>query len=147
MSNRVSSNLRKVCLLLQALDDAGKSIEYYALDLSERELERTLAQVPSFQRVTCHGLLGTFEDGREWLKQPKILDKPKCILYLGSSIGTSRSYTNHPRSLACLLIIFFGPGNFDRHEAGWFLRGFADVLRPSDTMLIGLDACSDAAKV
>jgi L-histidine Nalpha-methyltransferase / hercynylcysteine S-oxide synthase len=91
MSNRVSSNLRKVCLLLQALEDAGKNVEYYALDVSERELERTLAQVPPFKYVSCRGLLGTFEDGREWLKQPDVLGKPKCVLYMGSSIGTYRT--------------------------------------------------------
>ena len=73
---------------MQALEAAGKRIEYYALDLAEEELKRTLAQVPRFQHVTCHGLLGTFEDGREWLKQPKILNTPKCVLYMGSSIGT-----------------------------------------------------------
>jgi uncharacterized SAM-dependent methyltransferase len=106
VSNRVSSNLRKVCLLLQALEDSGKSIEYYALDLSQRELERTLAQVPRFQHVTCHGLLGTFEDGREWLKQPKMLDKPKCVLYLGSSIGTSRAGPSLLDPLRDLLHLF-----------------------------------------
>jgi L-histidine Nalpha-methyltransferase / hercynylcysteine S-oxide synthase len=78
-----------VCLLLQALEDAGKVIDYYALDLSPKELERTLAQVPLFKNVSCHGLLGTYDDGREWLKQPFILDRPKCILHLGSSIGIS----------------------------------------------------------
>jgi L-histidine Nalpha-methyltransferase / hercynylcysteine S-oxide synthase len=76
---------------LQALEDAGKKIDYYALDLSKKELARTLAQVPPFQHVRCHGLLGTFEDGREWLKGPEIVGRPKCILYLGSSIGTFRS--------------------------------------------------------
>jgi uncharacterized SAM-dependent methyltransferase len=38
-------------------------------------------------------------------------------------------------------------GNFDRSAASDFLKGFADMLGPSDTMLIGLDACVDAAKV
>ncbi|CAI4216969.1 unnamed protein product [Parascedosporium putredinis] len=61
-----SGNLRKVCLLLQALEDAQKHVEYYALDLSKQELERTLAQVPDFQYVTCKGLLGTYDDGRNF---------------------------------------------------------------------------------
>lgn len=82
-----SGNLRKVQILLQALEDAGKEIDYYALDLSKEELERTLAQVPSFRRVRCHGLLGTYDDGREWLKQPSISARPKCVMSLGSSIG------------------------------------------------------------
>lgn len=82
-------NLRKVCLLLQALDDAGKEVEYYALDLSRKELERTLAQVPQFQNVSCRGLLGTYDDGREWMNRPGVVERTKCILSLGSSIGMS----------------------------------------------------------
>jgi uncharacterized SAM-dependent methyltransferase len=38
-------------------------------------------------------------------------------------------------------------GNFDRTEAAAFLKAFADVLNPGDTMLIGLDACADPARV
>lgn len=39
------------------------------------------------------------------------------------------------------------PGNFSRDEAADFLKGFADVLSLGDSMLIGLDACHDPAKV
>ncbi|KAF9881705.1 duf323 domain protein [Colletotrichum karsti] len=119
-----SGNLRKIGILLQAFEDAGKSIDYYALDLSLEELERTLAQLPSFRHVKCHGLLGTYDDGREWLKKPSNLARTKCIVSLGSSIG-----------------------NFERYDAAGFLKHFSDVLAPSDTMLIGLDGCSDPAKV
>lgn len=82
-----SSNLRKVNLLLQALEDAGKSIDYYALDLSQQELERTLAQLPSYQHVRAHGLLGTYDDGQQWLKDAANASRQKCILSLGSSVG------------------------------------------------------------
>ncbi|KAL2189443.1 hypothetical protein L209DRAFT_761860 [Thermothelomyces heterothallicus CBS 203.75] len=119
-----SGNLRKVNLLLQALEDAAKDIDYYALDLSQQELERTLALLPPYKHVRAHGLLGTYDDGRLWLKDPTVATRQKCILSLGSSVG-----------------------NFDRREAGAFLKSFADVLGPDDTMLIGLDACDDPAKV
>ncbi|KAL7627452.1 hypothetical protein AAE478_001645 [Parahypoxylon ruwenzoriense] len=75
-----SGNLRKVALLLQALEDAGKKIDYYALDLSRDELSRTLAQLPTFRHIRCHGLLGTYDDGREWLSKPQISSKRKFIL-------------------------------------------------------------------
>lgn len=78
-----------MCLLLQAFEDQGKAIDYYALDLSQTELERTLSHVPSFKHVSCHGLLGTYDDGCEWLKHPAVVGTPKCILHLGSSIGES----------------------------------------------------------
>lgn len=119
-----SGNLRKVNLLLQALDKAGKNIDYYALDLSREELERTLAQVPSYNHVKCHGLLGTYDDGRDWLKTAENTSRQKCILHLGSSIG-----------------------NFNRSDAAAFLKGFSDVLGPNDKMLIGVDACNDPARV
>ncbi|KAK2616840.1 Ergothioneine biosynthesis protein 1 [Conoideocrella luteorostrata] len=112
-----SGNLRKVCLLLQAFEDAHKSIDYYALDLSKKELERTLSHVPDFKYVSCHGLLGTYDDGVTWLKQPVNMDRPKCILHLGSSIG-----------------------NFHRDEAAEFLQSYADVLKPDDSMIVGLDS-------
>ncbi|KAK4241955.1 hypothetical protein C8A03DRAFT_11784 [Achaetomium macrosporum] len=119
-----SGNLRKVNLLLQAFEDAAKNVDYYALDLSQQELERTLAQLPQYKHVRAHGLLGTYDDGRFWLKEPSNASRQKCILSLGSSVG-----------------------NFDREDAAAFLKTFADVLGPGDTMLIGLDACSDPAKV
>lgn len=28
-----------------------------------------------------------------------------------------------------------------------FLKDFADILRPCDTIIVGLDACNDPAKV
>ncbi|KAL3427396.1 Ergothioneine biosynthesis protein 1-like protein 1 [Phlyctema vagabunda] len=119
-----SGNLRKVSILLGALERAEKKIDYYALDLSLRELRRTLASVPEFKHVKCHGLHGTYDDGLDWLKLPEHVSRPKCVMSLGSSIG-----------------------NFHRHEAPAFLRSFADALQSSDSLLIGLDACSDPAKV
>jgi len=83
----IYSNLRKVNLLLLALENAGKHVDYYALDLSLKELERTLAQLPDYRLVRCHGLHGTYDDGKDWLKMPANLGRQKCILTLGSSIG------------------------------------------------------------
>ena len=94
---------------------------YYALDLSQAELERTLAAVHGlYQHVQCHGLLGTYEDGLAWLKTLENPNQPKCILWMGSSIG-----------------------NLNRTEAADFLRDFSSTLGPRDTMLISVDACQD----
>ncbi|ODA81157.1 hypothetical protein RJ55_04121 [Drechmeria coniospora] len=120
-----SGNLRKVCLLLQAFEDQAKPIDYYALDLSQEELERTLSHVPAFKHVACHGLLGTYDDGRQWLKQESLMRRPKCILTLGSSIG-----------------------NFHRDDAAEFLQDFADLLRSErDSIIVGLDSCGDPMKI
>jgi EasF-like predicted methyltransferase len=121
-----SGNLRKVKLLLDAFDQAGKSITYYALDLMRSELERTLELVPigTFHKVSCYGLHGTYDDGLEWLKRPENRGKPKLIMSLGSSIG-----------------------NFTRDEAVGFLSQFVNILSPRDRFLLAIDACSDAGRV
>ena len=100
-------------------------MDYFALDLSLSELQRTLAQVPrSYRHVSCHGLHGTYDDGLAWLQLADNLPRSKFILSLGSSIG-----------------------NFTRSDAAGFLAGFARILGPHDRMLIGLDACKDPDKV
>ena len=38
-------------------------------------------------------------------------------------------------------------GNLGRKEAGDFLKGFSEVLRSQDSMLIGIDACQESEKV
>jgi EasF-like predicted methyltransferase len=120
------SNLRKVRILLDALDRKGKNVSYYALDVSQVELERTLAEVPhgTFKHVQCHGLHGTYDEGFDWLKKPENACRSKTILSLGSSIG-----------------------NFSRHEAAKFLSQFSGILNPDDTLLLGIDACTNPDKV
>lgn len=121
-----SGNLRKVNLLLQALDRARKDVEYYAVDLSLPELERTFSKIPTagYKHVQCFGLYGTYDHALEWLKSEQIRSKPKHILWLGSSLG-----------------------NFKRHEVPVFLAGFRDAIQPGDTMLIGIDSCKDPKRV
>ena len=76
-----------------------------------------------YKHVHCHGLFGTYDDGLAWLKRSA--GKPKCILWMGSSIG-----------------------NLDRTDAANFLKGcFSEVLQGQDSMLIGIDACQESEKV
>ncbi|KAM3503926.1 hypothetical protein MY11210_008535 [Beauveria gryllotalpidicola] len=119
-----SGNLRKISLLLDAFEKIAKSIDYYALDLSQQELQRTLLQIPDYKHVRSHGLWGTYDDGKDWLKQFANGDRNITIIHLGSSIG-----------------------NFSRDEAGAFLQGFAQVLKPADSIIIGIDSCCDPNKV
>jgi L-histidine Nalpha-methyltransferase / hercynylcysteine S-oxide synthase len=120
------SNLRKIEILLSAIDKLGKKVDYYALDLSVVELERTLEAVPQsrFTHVRCFGLHGTYDDGLEWLKSEEVSKVPKAVLSMGSSIG-----------------------NFAKPDAGRFLNSFASTLKPGDCLLVGIDACQDPRKV
>ena len=111
--------------MLQAFERAGKHIDYYALDVSEAELVRTLAAVQGrYQHVNCRGLLGTYDDGLAWLKLRENIERPKCILWLGSSIG-----------------------NLNRTEAAAFLQSFTPVLGPHCKMLVGIDGCQNGNRV
>jgi EasF-like predicted methyltransferase len=122
--------LRKVNIFLKALNRQGKKIDYYALDLDLSELKRTLYMVPteSLENVRYNGLHGTYDDGHAWLKNtPEIKDRPRCVLWLGSSAG-----------------------NFERAGAARFLKDFVrDALRPGkpDYLLVGLDGCKDGERV
>ncbi|PYH76889.1 hypothetical protein BO82DRAFT_387004 [Aspergillus uvarum CBS 121591] len=124
-----SGNLRKVKILLDALDELGREVDYFALDVSLAELQRTLSMVPPgiFQHVRCFGLLGTYDDGREWLQRSDLRSRPKTILSLGSTLGS-----------------------FPRADAAAFLASFvhADASQGSSpSFLIGLDGCKEPARV
>ncbi|KAJ6102358.1 Ergothioneine biosynthesis protein 1 [Penicillium sp. IBT 16267x] len=121
-----SGNLRKIEILLRECERTQKRVDYYALDLSLTELQRTFSEISpeSFKYVGFHGLHGTYDDAHDWLKKPENRTRPTVVLSMGSSIG-----------------------NFSRSEAADFLGGFSKLLGPSDFLLIGLDACKDPEKV
>ena len=115
-------NVRKVQPLLEALEALGTSVQYYALDLSQASLERGMEQLPStWKHVRCCGLWGTFDDLLAW---SKTVAGPKWLLSLGGIFGNDR---------------------FDVAVAS--LAVWAQVLRPHDRILIGMDACKDEQKI
>jgi EasF-like predicted methyltransferase len=119
-------NLRKIEILLRECERTQKKVDYYALDLSLVELQRTFAEISpeSFAYVGFHGLHGTYDDAVSWLKSPENRQRPTVVMSMGSSIG-----------------------NFGRASAAEFLGGFSKLLAPSDFLLIGLDACKNQEKV
>lgn len=129
-----SGSLRKIMILLQALEDLQKPVDYYALDLSRPELERTLQAVSpgTFRYVRCHGLLGDYDAGLEWMQRFETAARPRVVLSLGSTLGS-----------------------FTRSEAADFLGRFAHALnhrvngavKSEPLMVIGLDGCKDKEKV
>lgn len=104
-----------------------KCVTYYALDLNQSELKRSLSSLAGqFTCVQLIGLLGTYEQAIPWLKrQCTNNDAQTMILWLGSSIG---SHT--------------------RRESAIFLRRFVrNCLQPEDLFLIGFDRRNDASIV
>lgn len=121
-----SGNLRKVKILFEALERAKKPIDYFALDLSYPELERTFDKIKTsdFKYVKFNAFHGTYDDGLKWLSDPKHEDKVNVVVSLGSSIG-----------------------NFGRDEAAQFLRGYSQALKPSDLVIVGIDATDDGERI
>ena len=129
-----SGCLRKTEILLQALEDAQRSVDYFVLDLSRVGLERTLEEVSpgTFRHVRCRGLLGTYDDGLMWLQQGNIASRPRVVLSLGSTLGS-----------------------FARPEAAKFLRGVSraidhavdGAISSDPLMIIGVDGCKGAERV
>ena len=125
-----SRNLRKVKVLLDAFEKAQKKVQYYALDVSLPELERTFSIVHTsrYRYVSLNGLYGTYDDGLAWL-------------------GKERNHASKGGCATCVMSLGSSIGNFTPQEAARFLAEFATVLDPADYMLIGLDACQDLNRV
>ncbi|RMJ23133.1 Pfam:DUF2260 [Aspergillus sp. HF37] len=125
-----SGNLRKTRILLDALDKLGKEVDYFALDVSFTELQRTLSAIPpgTFRHVRCFGIFGTYDNAREWLRRPGVATRSKTLLFLGSTLG-----------------------GFQRDEAAAFLSSFVpESPQPGELLpsfLIGLDGCKQPQRV
>ena len=112
--------------MLKECERVKKHVDYFALDLSLSELQRTFSEVSTeeYEYVGLHGLHGTYDDALTWLHKAENRTRPTVILSMGSSLG-----------------------NFSRPEAAEFLSAFAKLMAPSDMMVVGLDGCKDPEKV
>lgn len=126
-----SGALRKTEILLRAIETQGKDIDYFALDLDQNELARTLQELsPSgYRHVRCHGLLGTYDDGQTWLSEAINAEQPKAIFSLGFTIGG----LTRVEATAFL------------HEWSSTLQGFGK--KGKSQVIIGLDGNTEGATV
>lgn len=109
------------------MERSKKHVTYYALDLNQSELEKSLSSLAGqFNYVQLKGLLGTYEQAIPWLKLQCIKnDTATMVLWLGSSIGSQT-----------------------RRDSAIFLRRFArSCLKPGDIFVIGFDRRNDASTV
>lgn len=170
--------LRKTSHILLSLSrlvsarSARPPITYYALDLEEREIERTLREVAASKigellqgRVETKGMCGTYNAGLKFVKEgglnmgsigitPTAFSHPGIgdisPLSSDSSATSAMDSDGSPPSTPDevqppLHILFLGSslGNFTREGATDFLRSLP--LRPgsNDTLLLGLDHDND----
>lgn len=150
--------LRKTSLILLALaglvsPSSLSPITYYALDLEERELVRTLKELNASAvgrqlqgRIPTRGLCGTYEEGFEFIRSGGLApvttphSPHEQDPYSANGIGNPQSSVSSENH-SPLHILFLGSslGNFARGEDAVFLRSLP--LRPGsrDTLLLGLD--------
>ncbi|OBZ80398.1 hypothetical protein A0J61_11553, partial [Choanephora cucurbitarum] len=118
--------LRKTQVILRAIEKRKIHVTYYALDLDQHELDRSLASLGEFEYVQLYGLLGTYDQGIPWITQQFTGNKTqKNFLWMGSSIG-----------------------NQNRLESAMFLRKIQRMcMEPGDFFLIGFDKRNEPAKI
>ncbi|RGB28902.1 C-type lectin protein [Rhizophagus diaphanus] len=119
-----SGALRKTKLILDAIEKHKKNVTYYALDLMEDELKRSLSALGEYQYIKLVGLWGTYDDGIVYTANfPE--DSHKTILWMGSSIG-----------------------NYNRDEAANFVKTIQDkAMNPGDLLLVGVDRRNNPDKI
>ncbi|KAL0960797.1 hypothetical protein HGRIS_005816 [Hohenbuehelia grisea] len=169
-----SGALRKTSHILAGLSrlvptpNESAPITYYALDLEERELQRSLASIENSSvgamlkgKVEAKGMCGTYDDGLKFIEDGGLPGRTSPFKS-GSSSGSRdpspdssilssdrAPSTASSASQAPLHILFLGSslGNFSREDSVSFLRGLP--LRPGcgDTLLIGLDHDNDKALI
>ncbi|TFK52328.1 DUF323 domain-containing protein [Heliocybe sulcata] len=169
--------LRKTSHILEALArlvpeaTASPPISYYALDLEERELKRTLGQLAASDigsnihgRVETRGMLGTYDHGIKFVEEgglygPSVANVADSYKLEKADRDVSPSSSHSWKSDATdttapstpdttrqpMHIMFLGSslGNFPRGDDAAFLRSLP--LRPGsgDTLLLGLDHDND----
>jgi uncharacterized SAM-dependent methyltransferase/formylglycine-generating enzyme required for sulfatase activity len=111
---------------LRAIEKKKVKVTYYALDLDQHELDRSLASLGDFQYVQLYGLLGTYDQGIPWISDHFTnCNIQKNFMWMGSSIG-----------------------NQNRLESAMFLRKLQRMcMEPGDFFIVGFDKRNDPAKI
>ncbi|KAF8843379.1 DUF323 domain-containing protein [Paxillus ammoniavirescens] len=176
-----AGSLRKTSHILHALADLAPttstpfSATYFALDLEERELRRTLTELAMSDvgtailgKIEAKGMLGTYEDGIDFIVEGGLQQtdrNPPLGRYKLHNVRRDSSPSSSPSSGGDTLhtditppsspghtplhLLFLGSsiGNFSRGEDAEFLRSLP--LRPGcgDTLLLGLDHNNDREEI
>ncbi|KAH7885435.1 hypothetical protein F5I97DRAFT_1811346 [Phlebopus sp. FC_14] len=165
---RKTSHILRELATLPPVITGIPSATYFALDLEERELQRTLMELDKSDvgsiitgKIEAKGMLGTYEDGLDFIMEGGLRTADKSSFPLeryriqtghrerspSSSSSSERDSTDTDATSPStpgqppLHLMFLGSslGNFARGEDVEFLRSLP--LRPGfgDTLLLGLD--------
>ena len=109
----------KTRLLLNALYNIQKNVEYFPIDISDILSHSVQELCNRYNDLKITGLIDTYENGLNFIEHYD--DKPNLISFLGSSFG-----------------------NFNHDEGMKFLKTIHDMMKHSDFLLIGFDLKKDA---
>ena len=114
-----SGNSTKTRLLIEALLPEYGSLSYIPIDISPSVLEASALQLlDDYKQLEIRAIAGEYQDGLRRIRpEPQ---RPKLILWLGSSIG-----------------------NLDRASADQFVSTLRDAMNPEDRLLLGIDLRKD----
>ncbi len=93
-------------------------LTYIPIDVSDIILPSSELLIKDFDRLTVKGVLAEYEEGLQ--VAGSISNKPKMIVFLGSSIG-----------------------NFDLHDAKELVRKIGNIMNHADSFLVGFDLVKD----
>ncbi|KAK0666797.1 histidine-specific methyltransferase [Cercophora samala] len=128
-----AGNMTKTAQFLSSLDKyISCPLIYYALDVDQAMLERSIVALrkrATFRHIQVRALLGTYDDGANWLASPEIAAYRRTFVFLGSSIG-----------------------NDEQDAAVKFLSSFTrapetGVPQNVAGFLLAVDGCQDAARI
>jgi len=110
-----SGSATKTRFLIEALLRRGKELLYVPIDVSRTMVEESADDLlRSYRHLRIKAVVGDYSEGVRYVEEH--VDQPKCIAWLGSSLG-----------------------NFDRPLACQFLTELAQSIAPADRVLIGID--------
>lgn len=112
---------RKTKVLLRHFVECGLQFEYVPVDICEEAvvgLTDSLRPLAADGKMRVNGMAAEYFEALAALSQRE--PQPTCVLFLGSNLG-----------------------NFQPADAGRFLNGVRQTLRPGDRLLIGLDLKKD----
>lgn len=116
-----SGSTVKTRILIEALLRRHETLRYIPVDVSREILEENSAKLlESFPGLQITAFAGEYRQGLQFMRAE--VEEPKCILWLGSSLG-----------------------NLGRVEAGKFLRDIRDTMLTEDRLLVGIDMRKDRA--
>jgi len=108
----------KTRLLIDALFQSQKDVEYFPIDISNVLIDSTKELCSDYKNLKVTGIIDTYENGLDFIEQYD--NKPNLITFLGSSFG-----------------------NFSETDGKRFLKKIHNLMKSSDYFLMGVDLKKD----